>query len=67
MKLNQSGEKLDSIEKHLEENYKLLTRLKNEGANKDRIRSVESIIAAREMAKITLNGNYTETISVVVD
>lgn len=67
MKLNQSGEKLDSIEKHLEENYKLLTRLQKEGANKDRIRSIESIIAAREMAKINLNGNYTETISVIVE
>lgn len=64
MKLNQSGEKLDSIEQHLVENYELLKRLKNEGANPNRIESVERIIAARENAKLLLNGDYTSMISV---
>lgn len=67
MKLNQSGEKLDNIERHLEENYRLLTELEKccgDRFNTARIESVKRIIKARETARDFLNGNYTDTVTV---
>lgn len=61
MKLNQSGEKLDSLEKHLKENKAIDTT----GWNENRIKSLNRIIKAREIAQKSLNGNRTDTVSVL--
>lgn len=72
MKLNQTGEKEPSIQKHLKEHKKLLARLKliqkktadGRECLKNRIKGVERIVQGRENALVELNGMDNDTVTV---